>query len=127
MARSRLRYARSGAAAGAGFRSYAGDDHGGPAPTSRCFIEAGAQPEYAPARARLRVDASPYGRELSKGQAGGRAGAIFLSIGGLQRVAASVAVSCGKQVSPVRAAGHMRTLYLGANGLGARSLVTDQP
>src|SRR2546421_10009537 len=94
MDRSRLRYARSGAPVLAEFRhrddrGYAKNDPGAMAASQNFFIEAGAQPAYAPARARLRVDASPHGRERGQGQAGTGAGAAFVSIAGLQRVAAA--------------------------------------
>jgi len=48
-----------------------------------------------------------------------------LSIAGLQRVAASTAMTRGRGVSPARTASRIRTLYLDANGVGWRSVLID--
>src|SRR5205823_7485275 len=106
-------------------RGYAKNDPGAMAASQKFFIEAGAQPAYAPARARLRVDASPHGRERGQGQGRTGAGTAFVSIAGLQRVAASTTTARERRVLPVRTASRMRTLYLDANGVGWRSVVID--
>jgi len=48
-----------------------------------------------------------------------------VSVAGLQRVAASTAITRERRVVPVRTASRMRTLYLDANGVGWRSVLTD--